>query len=108
MDSIVLHENTDISHMKYLKYKQKYISLKNQTNNIQEQEGGLVSPGIYVVFFANPIKKGTGKRKIIIENDTLLFNDEKTVKRYDINNFLKFAGLSKIFGINSYSLKNNK
>ncbi len=38
---------------KYLKYKQKYLNLKNSKINNENQEGGVLIPGIYFIFYSN-------------------------------------------------------
>jgi hypothetical protein len=69
---------------KYLKYKKKYLDLK-----MKQQEGGVISPGIYFIFYSNA-------------------NSGCDLSKYKIGDtFPNFQELTKILGPITYSLQNN-
>jgi hypothetical protein len=79
---------------KYIKYKKKYIRLKNK---LKEQQGGVIYPGIYLIFFADPDNKFSINGKKLNANGIF----------YDIDNFPSFYTFGNIFGINTYSIQND-
>jgi hypothetical protein len=89
--------------LKYLKYKQKYLDLKNIEN---EQEGGFALPGYYYIFFSK--KSLENQIGINAENSNLKTFGEKLLNdTYNSNNSIpSYDEIAKILNA-GYYLKND-
>jgi hypothetical protein len=101
-----LNEEERYYYEKYKKYKNKYTELK-------EQQGGLIYPNVYFIFFdKSKVVIKTKENEVVIkpkENEVVIKPDEVEInnKSYKKNKFESFSTFNKIFGNISYSLQYN-